>query len=630
MQDQAIVDIGRVVGNRKEEPYQNFIQNMFPGKNYDMILPVFEVRKVKAGYQCRLDKIDVDRVSEKNYIPYAYRKGSARAGDITFTTKFGDLDKKFKAFYPRQVKQLIAFAAQRDLPQDKSIFESLQKYLEQSGEDLKQQLQAEYESLAKQQQMSTGFSIRFKGEVPGEYLADYESVQQLLYQEGTAGKSSKHQVISEGYDECCSICHEVKPVLHGFAAPFKYATVDKTGLVSGFFKHINNWRNYPICTDCALDFELGKHYITAHLSKSFYRTRFFAIPKLVAKTDDKLLKKAIRILTDLEYRQGDGKGQQVASREEALMRKIGEEAGDNNLYTLNLLFYEENTTTKAIKIKLFLEEIFPSRFRKLFITVPKIINVDPLFQRAITVKKEPRDLQFNFGILKDFFESDFYQLLQTVFRGSPMDREALFSQFMHRIRANFNKAQTTDGFVEPLRWTLLKAMMTYKYLEALNIISNRKTSYQMEETKEQMELSEEQGGQKRGFDSESFRNFIEQNSSFFDLPEGTKVGVFAVGVLVRQVFNWQARQLEGNTPFEKKLKGYNLNADHLKNIYLEALEKLSQYSSFHAYQPLRNIINEYFVLNSHRLHQYSNNELSFYFVSGLEFGNQFKTSNENE
>ncbi|MEM8527964.1 MAG: TM1802 family CRISPR-associated protein, partial [Bacteroidota bacterium] len=71
--------------------------------------------------------------------------------------------------------------------------------------------------------------------------------------------------------------------------------------------------------------------------------------------------------------------------------------------------------------------------------------------------------------------------------------------------------------------------------------------------------------------------------------------------------------------------GYHLNVDILKNVYLEALEKLNNYASFHAYQNLRAFINEYFTLNSHKLNQISNNELSFYFVAGLEFGNQFKT-----
>ncbi len=37
------------------------------------------------------------------------------------------------------------------------------------------------------------------------------------------------------------------------------------------------------------------------------------------------------------------------------------------------------------------------------------------------------------------------------------------------------------------------------------------------------------------------------------------------------------------------------------------------------------IINQYFTLNSYKLPKISNNELSFYFVAGIEFGSRFKS-----
>ena len=131
------------------------------------------------------------------------------------------------------------------------------------------------------------------------------------------------------------------------------------------------------------------------------------------------------------------------------------------------------------------------------------------------------------------------------------------------------------------------------------------------------------------FNTEKFIAFITENRDFFDLDSGYRAGIFSVGVLVRQVFNLQSANLEGNTPFEKKLIGFNLNAERLKSIYLEALDKISSYTSIHAYQGLRNAINKYFILNSHKMTQISNNELSFFFVAGLEFGNQFKTQKLN-
>lgn len=627
MQDRAIIEIGKLKGSTSAKPHQNFIENMFPGKNYDMIMAVFGFSTADDDMVCTFEKIDVEKVSEKNdiYQKYAYRKGSARGGDITFTTKFGDIDKKFNTFYPKQVNDVISFAEQQNEAEEAKIFAALKACLQESGDEVKTRLRNQYESLDKAQQQSSGFSIRFEGVEGKIYLEDFITIQKTLNQVGTSGKSEKYNVVSEGHDETCSICLGVKPVLHGFASPFKYATVDKTGLVSGFFDQKNNWKNYPICSDCALYFEFGKNHISQHLSKYFYGKSYFMIPKTAVGSNPTLLKKALEKIEELDYKEKEG--EKIESKEEYLMRRIGKEEGDNNQFSLSLLFYEENPTTKAIKIKLFLEEVFPSTFRKLFLTVPKIVNKNPLYKDAITIKKEKEDLRFSFGILKTFFEADFYEIVQTVFLGFPLSEEVLFSKFMDIIRVNYNKSQTSDGFVEPRYWTVLKAHMTLAYLRELNIIPKNKSLKIMEAKDE--EVLQEQDKKQSTFDTEKFMAFINENQDFFDLDSGYRAGIFAVGVLVRQVFNWQSAKLEGNTPFEKKLNGFNLNPERLKTIYIEALEKIREYTDSHTYQGLRNVINEYFILNSHKLSQISNNELSFYFVAGLEFGNQFKTQKSN-
>ena len=42
----------------------------------------------------------------------------------------------------------------------------------------------------------------------------------------------------------------------------------------------------------------------------------------------------------------------------------------------------------------------------------------------------------------------------------------------------------------------------------------------------------------------------------------------------------------------------------------------------------REFINHYFLLNIDKINKISNNELSFYFVAGVEFGSQFKIKDE--
>jgi len=638
MQDKAIIEIGKLKGDKKAEPYQNFVENMFPGKNYDMIFPIFRLSKNDDGYSCEFDEVDTVSVSEKNYPKYAYRKGSARGGDITFTTKFGDIEKKFGTFYPKQIEDAIAYAKAFNEIEEQKIFQALKQCLDKSGEVVKTKLQDLYETLDKKKQMSSGFSIKFIGSSDKEFLQDFAAIQKRILQVGTEGKSTKYNVTSEGNNNTCSTCLKNKPILHGFASPFKYASVDKTGFVSGFFKQKNNWKNYPICSDCALEFELGKKYVVQNLSKYFYGKSYYIIPKLTVGSNPELLAKALKDLEALTYNEAD---KRIVSREESLMRKIASEEGDKNRYSLNLLFYEENQTTKAIKIKLSLEEVFPSRFRKIFVDAPKAINQNSLYKNAKTNNKQLGDLDFNFAVLRVFFGDEFYEIIQTVFLGLPLSEEIIFDKIMSKVR----KAYIEKGFEgikkyqnsyytlylnKEIKWhtSLIKlAMLMIDYFKELSIISKNKTSKSMEIKDEQ---TEQKGETKSSFDIEKFKTFVEENKDFFDLENGYKVGIFSVGVLVRQVFNLQSANLGGSTPFDKKLKGYDLNPEILKNIYREALDKISRYVGVYAYQNLKHFVNEYFILNSHKLNQISNNELSFYFVAGLEFGNNFKTKKEKE
>jgi CRISPR-associated protein Csh1 len=167
--------------------------------------------------------------------------------------------------------------------------------------------------------------------------------------------------------------------------------------------------------------------------------------------------------------------------------------------------------------------------------------------------------------------------------------------------------------------TVRKAHLTISYFQELGLIDHN-LNYILMDAIEQPE-------KKSAFDVEKLKRFVDENKGFLD--SDYKVGIFSVGILVRLLLNIQQVNL-GNTPFEKKLKGYSLSSDLLKNVYMEALSKISQYQSFYAYSNLREFIDHYFILNIHKVNKISNNELSFYFVSGLEFGNQFKNTEVSE
>lgn len=618
MQDKAIVQLGKLqlatLGNKK--PYELFIQNMFPDKpNYDMILAVFQLKSENDDYQIKFDKVDILPVNKNNYEKFAYRKGSARGGDITFTTKFGDIDKKFNTLVNGQFKALVEKLKKSGNAHDFKIFNAVYNFLsvKENYDEVKNQLSTVYESLSKDQKLSSGLSLKFIVNEQEFYLANFTIIQEILSASGTEEKSEKYNVVSEGKNQICSICLEKKEVLHGFASPFKYATVDKPGMVSGFFNQKNNWKNYPICTDCSLTFELGRTYIANNLSSYFYGNSFYMIPKtLISKDLNKLKNVTLRIKDIYENLTKDG--QKIKQREDYIWQMMAKEETD--YFNLNLLFYEENPTTKAIKIKLLLEEIVPSRFRKLFVEAPAIVNSNPLYHNSFSIKKELQSLTFSFGLLKTFFNDNFLDIVQKVFMLKNIAAESVYAKFMLIIRENYNKSQTSDGYVEMTYLTVLKAHLVLAYFQYLNITDyNPNFNINMEAIKESSSTDNQ-----KGFDSNRIQDFIKGNNGFLDSE--AKVGVFLLGSFVKHLLNVQHHELNGGTPFEKKLKGYNLNPSDLQSIYHEAYGKLRQYESV----PLTLIsyVNDYFVLNVHKIQKMSNNEASFYFVAGLQFSDKFK------
>lgn len=569
---------------------------------------------------CTYQEIYVQTVST-DFKKYAYRKGSARGGDITFTTKAGNIKKKF-AVVKKQLNNVIEVAQNENFQDDIRVFNAIRKCIENNEAQIIEDLESKLDGLEIKQQQKCGLSFEITDNGEQKFLTDFPTQQYLLVLNGTEGKSVKYGVRSEAKNKTCSICLENKPLVHGFASPFKFSTVDKPGMVSGFFQQKNNWKNYPICEDCAFDFENGRDYITNNLRQSFYGRPYFIIPQTILSSDEETLEEILDRVGEFKNK-GDKDSRATLSGESSLLRYLGEEFQTNNRFTMNLIFYEENMTTKAMKIKLSLEEILPSRFFTLFIDVPKKLEGNSFYKNVFYDKKSKTssDLVFHFGILKEFFDDNFHEIIQSVFMKVEMSKEFLFSRFIQKIRDNYAKGISN-------RVTIIKAHMVLNYLEKLKIInlSNNKPimsdNLNSEEAKENKKYVPP-------FNKEKFDAYVKENDTFLNKPILT--GIFAVGVLVRFLFNLQKHNLGGNAPFAKKLYGYNLDKNRIMKVYIECSNKIQEYAKNEAiYDKLRKEISKNFTPNANEMNKLSNNEISFYFVAGLETGNSFKNQNETE
>ena len=616
MQDKAIAAIGewQLEENKDLEQVDLYIENMFPGKDYQMLLLVFEINKNKDDLHCAYKGIDIEKVSaeKEDYRKYAYRKGSARGGDITFTTKISSpVDKKVNGIKETTFKNILSFikGKHKDVP----VFQKLKTCFEENETEITTTIDERFQNFTRDEIISTGLSFRIIENGSIKYLRDFDLLKELIILSGSITNYTHAGIESKSKNKLSSVSGKAANDIYGFAAPFKYSSPDKPGFISGFFNKKQNWRNYPISSEETLILELGRKYIQQNLTGYFYGYEYMTVPHPIIKTNTQDLKSIIRLLKTAFDDEKKAKKEKKKRAEDKVQRIIAEE---KNYFNLDILFFKEDKKTRAITITLMLEEILPSRFRMLFIDAPEKVNKCPLFKNAITIKKELQDLVFSYQIIKGFFEKDFLDVVQKLFLGKKISDEYIYEHIIDVIRKNHNAAKTSDGWVEPMNWTIKKAIMLIAYLQELKIINyNQNYTY--------MEIESTTKKESR-FNPEGFNDFVKTNTNFLD--SDIKIGIFAVGVLVRFLYDIQSQSLNtSNPPFENKLKGYKLNPEILMNVYTEALSKIQKYQkNNYVYTELRNIISQYFVTKSPNLSKMTNNELSFYFVAGLEIGKKFK------
>lgn len=617
MNDRSISVIGHWQLDQKRdfEPVDLYIEDMFPGKDYQMLLLVFDIIDSIDGLQCKYRGIDIEKIKKESvsYRKYAYRKGSSRGGDVTITTKLSNPpDKKLQNIKNAQFGKLTS-----SKHPDSQLFKLIESEYVQNEDLIVSDIKVYFDNASKEEQTTTGISLRIHRDRE-LYLNDFELIREIILDSGSEKKYDHNGTKSRTTRAVCSVTGKVADEIYGFAAPFKYSSPDKPGFISGFFHKEKFWRNYPVSSKEALALEYGKKYIKQHLTGHFYGHEFLFVPKPILQNNREDLAIIVDLLKDAfaTAREKRLSKEERSNSEEYVQKIIAEQ--DNNYFYVDMLFYSEDKKTEAISIEMMLEEILPSRFNQLFIQVPEKIGRNPIFKDAIIISKESKDLIFTYRIIFDFFKDKFLDVVQNIFLGRPISKDFLFERIINVIRRNYNESHISDKWTKPTMWSVLEAIMLISYLQELEIIPNHKNYNYMKTMENEFKPNR--------FNLEGFNMFVKNNNNFLD--SDIKIGIFAIGVLVRFLFDIQYRNLK-NTPFENKLRGYKLNPELLMQVYTEALDKIQKYQkTFYVYPELRDIIAQFFVLHKDEMSTMSNNELSFYFVAGLELGRKFKNERE--
>jgi CRISPR-associated protein Csh1 len=172
--------------------------------------------------------------------------------------------------------------------------------------------------------------------------------------------------------------------------------------------------------------------------------------------------------------------------------------------------------------------------------------------------------------------------------------------------------------------------MLLNYLNILGVI----------ELKERVEMdnkrAEENWGIFEGAASDERKEISQMVSSFFSrfgdfFDSDAKKVVFLEGVLVQKLLNIQrlpevSNAPSGKEPFRPRLKGLKLDEKQVKKLLPEIQNKLEEYGKNY-YRTLESIISKYFV-SARNGWTMSNDEISFYFVLGMNLSYIFKIKKE--
>ena len=613
---EAIREIGRYAikkgGKSIDNPLEILIDNP---NNRDTKYILFIVLASKND-EFEYKDIDREEYSERKLKKYLYKKGSPNGADITPTAMITTIDKTFNN------KILGWFKEYKETDSDEKI-----NFLVKIGNCIRGKKKEILEDL-KEKFSKENNIISLK--INGKYVGDYSVVRDILVD--TAKKNfyftksfSGDNQYSKADDRICSVCNKRESEVYGFASNYKFYTVDKPGFVSGGFQQKYAWKNYPVCLNCALTLEEGRKYLGKNLSFNFYGFRYLLMPKFVRGIEEETRSEVFGIIErqkDPRFRKKDIR--RLTQYEDEALELMSEQ---KNYLNVNFLFYDapKGYDGSVFNILCYIEDILPSRLKVLFDAKSQVDKIDifkkcmvPIFENK--KKAGEKELEFNFGILRDFFydyinkrwisTKYFLDIVNKIFTDKPISYHFLVSFIIQKIRNEFINDYSTNI-------STLKGFMLLNYLNGLGILRNFKEVRKMNEHRAKIfNIS--------GEINERVDSFFSEFADFFS--SDAKKAIFLEGVLAQFLLNIQYQERNA-TPFRIKLKGLKLDEKQIKKLLCEIQNKLEEYGKNHYYRKLESIISGYLVSAGNRW-EMTKDEISYYFVLGMNLASLFKSKSK--
>jgi len=534
------------------------------------------------------DGIELEDYDSSRKHKYLFRKGPTNGPNPTPTAMIPNIKKGKdeeesranlikqvdKTFGGKILKWFKKYAVEKNLSEEEKAFVgSIKDILSENRIKITEEIRSCITDIPKKE--SKLLSLKIKHEDKWKYVGDFEVFRNFL-----KDIEAKKAAGISASDKICSVCGSRKGTVSGSSSVFKFYTIDKPGFITGGFNEENAWKNFPVCSDCRFELEEGRRFVEKNLAFRFYGLPYLIIPKLLL-SDVSSIPDIYEILID---------SKKSVSLKERVKRRITDDnneildllADEKDILTFNFLFMSKQQS--AERILLLIEDVFPSRIKKIF--------------RAKDAVDDTTGESFNFGRIRDFFaKSDdkkrnydlnkyFLDIVDKVFRGINIDFLFLTRYFMHRIRREF----ISDNLFKPM---VKNAMMSTLFFEKLGIVNFGEGEEMQESIFEEV--------------------FVQYGKS---LGSSEKRGIFLLGVLTQLLLNkqWSDRNAK---PFMKHLKGLKMDERDIKALLSKVQNKLEEYDSFDKGKRLIASEASKYLLEGGNEWGMAVDEINYYFCCGM-------------
>jgi len=557
--------------------------------------------------------IDHQEYSKEKIAKYLYKRGSSNGPDISPTARVTEIKKTFSnkiiGWFSKPLKEAKPILDGEEV----QFLELLGKCIKENEEIILSELESKINSVDAKENSILTLLLEENGFI--RYVGDLEVFRKILKNNGASRFYSKYGIISKDDDKVCSVCKTCNEV-YGFVTPYEFYTVDKRGFVSGGFDQSKAWKNNPVCLECALKITAGKEYIEKYMSFSFYGFNFLLIPKLLNKSVSEDLFDTFEKFNEKKFAFSADYKNFLQDNENDILEILSEKADYLNF---NFQFYEKSNA--AYRILLYIEDVLPSRLRELFKS-KEIVDKRKIFSNYLSNNNEVKSIQFTLGNVRWFFPNTlddpdlnkyFLEITNGIFTGTSIDYSFLLKYVMQRIRKDFRSDNST-------RYSSFLGFQMLDFLSQLHLLGNYRGGKCMDSKNLSVLLGDMAPKENSSFEERTNVIFSEFEN-FFNTD--AKKAIFLEGTLVQYLLNIQKFQ-RGSTPFRTKLRSLNLDERYVKRLFPEIINKLEEYDTNY-YKELETLIAKY-MIQSGTDWKMPNDEISFYFVLGMNLSNILKST----